>query len=104
MPPPYVLLYAPLPPTPSSVPSPLTLDREAQGKNTHVKCGPEALGASTPLTSLGPTDRKSTPSLPVLTPRPPFSQGYSTSPSNLFSLQTPTALQMPKRSPRPDIL
>jgi hypothetical protein len=47
MPLPYVLLYPPLSPAPSSVPLSLTLDAEARGMSTPIKSGPEALEAST---------------------------------------------------------
>jgi hypothetical protein len=50
------------------------------------------------MTSLGLTYPKSTPSLPILTPYPPFNWGYPTNPNkDPFSPQTPTALQMPLR-------
>jgi hypothetical protein len=66
--PPYVPLYPPLPPAPSSTLLPPTLDREAQGTVTPVKSGLEASGALTPLTSLSPMDPIPTLSPPVLTP------------------------------------
>jgi hypothetical protein len=98
IPPSYVPLYLPLSLAPSSTPSPLTSDGEAQGIVTPVISGTEASGASTPLTPLSPMDSIPTPSQPVLTPHPPFSQGHLPSlcedPS---SPQVPTALQMPLR-------
>jgi hypothetical protein len=48
VPPPYVPLYPPLPPVPSSAPLPLTLDGETQGTVTHVKSGLETLGPQLP--------------------------------------------------------
>jgi hypothetical protein len=76
IPPPYVLLYPPLPPVPSSTPSPSTLDGEARGTVTPVKSGLEASGASTALTSLSPVDPMSTPTLLVLTPHPALDQEH----------------------------
>jgi hypothetical protein len=93
---PCVPLYPPLPPAPSSTPSPSTSDGETQGTNTPLKPDPEALGILTPPTSLGPTDPKSTPSLPFLTPHSSFNWGYPTGPrEDPFTPQTLTTLQMP---------
>jgi hypothetical protein len=91
----YVPLYPPLPPAPSSSPLPPTSDVEAGGTVTPVKSGPEASGASTPVTSLSLMDTIPTPSLPVLTPHPPFNWGHPTSlQEDPSSPQTPTTLQM----------
>jgi hypothetical protein len=92
---PYVPLYPPLPLAPISTPSLPTLDRETQGTVTPVKSGPEASGASTPLTSVSPMDLMPTLSPPVLTSHPPFNQGHPTSPcEDPSSPETPTTLQM----------
>jgi hypothetical protein len=91
----YVPLYPPLPPAPSSSPLPPTSDVEAGGTVTPVKSGPEASGASTPLTSVSPMDLMPTLSPPVLTSHPPFNQGHPTSPcEDPSSPETPTTLQM----------
>jgi hypothetical protein len=98
---PYVPLYPPLPPAPSSTPLPLTSDGEAQGAVTSVKSDPEISGASIPLTSPSPMDPIPTLSLPVLTPHLPFNQRHPTSLHEDPSLlQIPTALQMPLREVR----
>jgi hypothetical protein len=71
------------------------MDREAQGMNTPVKSGPEALGASTPLISLSSMDPMPTLHPPALTPDLLFNQRHPTSfCKDLSSPQTPTTLQM----------
>jgi hypothetical protein len=95
---PYVPLYPPLPPVPSSTPWPLTSDGEARGTVTPVKSYPEAPWASTSLTSPSPMNPMPTPSPPILTPHLPFNQGHLTSLHKDPSFpQTPTVLQMPLR-------
>jgi hypothetical protein len=97
-PPPYVLLYLPMPPAPSSTPLSLTSDGKAQETVTPVKSGLEASWTSTPLTSLSPMDPIPTLSLPVLTPHPPFSQEHiARLHKDPSSPQSPTTLQMPLR-------
>jgi hypothetical protein len=97
-PPPYVLLYPPLPLAARSAPLPLTLDEESWGTVTPVKSGLEASEGSNSLTSLSPIDQIPTPSPPVLPPNPPFNWGHLTSiHEDPSSPQTPTALQMSLR-------
>jgi hypothetical protein len=98
MPPPYVLLYPPLPQAASSAPLPLTSERESRGTVTPVKSGVEASGGSNPLTSLSPMDHIPIPSPPVLILNPPFNWEHLTScHEDPSSPQTPTALQMSLR-------
>jgi hypothetical protein len=85
-----VPLYPPLPLAPSFAPSLLTPDGESWGTVVPVKSGLEASGASTPLTSLSPMDLMPTPSLTVLTLRPPFNQGIQPVP-----MRTPVLLRLP---------
>jgi hypothetical protein len=93
MPPPYVLLYPPLPQAASSAPLPLTSERKSRGTVTPVKSGVEASGGSNPLTSLSPMDQ-----IPTLSPKPLFNWGHLTSlHEDPSSPQTPTALQMSLR-------
>jgi hypothetical protein len=95
---PYVPLYPPLTPVPSSESPPLTLDGEARGTVTPVKSGSEASGASTPMVTLNPMDSKHTLSPPVLTPHFPLDREHLTDyQENPSSPQTPAALQMPLR-------
>jgi hypothetical protein len=67
-PPPYVLLYPPLPLTASSSPLPLTSHGESRGTVTPVKSALKASGSSNPLTSLSHMEHIPTLSPPVLLP------------------------------------